>query len=64
MHCAYQCIRQSGRNGNWNATVHGRRSHPWDELIGKANEKASVIRDRMSGGWVAIIEALRNALEG
>ncbi|WP_087974304.1 SRPBCC family protein [Oceanobacillus rekensis] len=34
-----------------------------DELVGKANEKASVIRERMSGGWVGIIEDLRKAVE-
>ncbi|WP_274306927.1 SRPBCC family protein [Solibacillus daqui] len=34
-----------------------------DELIGKANEKASVIHDRMSGGWINIIGNLRKSLE-
>ena len=35
-----------------------------DDMIGKAREKASVIRDRMSGGWVGIVETLRRILEG
>jgi len=43
--------------------IHGGWKGP-DELIGKANEKASVIRDRMSGGWVGIIENLRKIVEG
>ncbi|MBC6971421.1 SRPBCC domain-containing protein [Bacillus sp. Xin] len=36
-----------------------------DETISKANEKASVIRDRMAGGWVAIVnEKLKKVVEG
>jgi uncharacterized protein YndB with AHSA1/START domain len=34
-----------------------------DEMVGKAGEKASVIRDRMSHGWTGIIEALRKTVE-
>lgn len=36
---------------------------PADEIVGKAGEKASVIRDRMSGGWTGILEKLRMHLE-
>jgi uncharacterized protein YndB with AHSA1/START domain len=43
--------------------IHGGWKGP-DEVIGKANEKASVIRDRMSGGWVGIIDKLRKIVEG
>jgi uncharacterized protein YndB with AHSA1/START domain len=43
--------------------IHGGWKRP-DEIIGKANEKASVIRDRMSGGWVGILEKLRVIAEG
>ncbi|MBO1581287.1 SRPBCC domain-containing protein [Bacillus sp. XF8] len=36
-----------------------------DETISKANEKSSVIRDRMAGGWVAIVnEKLKKVVEG
>ncbi|MRX53010.1 SRPBCC domain-containing protein [Bacillus idriensis] len=36
-----------------------------DDVIGKANEKSSVIRDRMNGGWVGIVnERLKKAVEG
>jgi uncharacterized protein YndB with AHSA1/START domain len=34
-----------------------------DDVIGKAGEKASVIRGRMSGGWVGILEELRKIAE-
>lgn len=35
-----------------------------DELVGKAQEKTSVIRDRMAGGWTAIVnERLKKAAE-
>ncbi|RPK01476.1 SRPBCC family protein [Priestia endophytica] len=34
-----------------------------DELMEKANEKASVIHGRMSGGWIGIIENLRRTVE-
>jgi uncharacterized protein YndB with AHSA1/START domain len=36
---------------------------PADEIVGKAGEKASVIRERMSHGWTGILEKLRNVLE-
>jgi uncharacterized protein YndB with AHSA1/START domain len=36
---------------------------PADEIVGKAGEKASVIRDRMSQGWTGIVEKLRVMLE-
>jgi len=33
-------------------------------LIGKANEKSSVIRGKMDGGWTGIVnERLRKAVE-
>ncbi|MCY8233094.1 SRPBCC family protein [Priestia endophytica] len=34
-----------------------------DELMEKANEKASVIHGRMSGRWIGIIENLRRTVE-
>lgn len=34
-----------------------------DELMNKANEKASVIYGRMSGGWVGILGNLRRTVE-
>lgn len=34
-----------------------------DEIVGKAGEKASVIRDRMSHGWTGIVEKLRGIVE-
>ncbi|MFY4775763.1 SRPBCC family protein [Metabacillus sp. RGM 3146] len=35
-----------------------------EDLIGKANEKTSIIRDRMAGGWISIVnERLRNTVE-
>ena len=42
--------------------VHGGWKDP-DAVIGKANEKSSVIRDRMSGGWAGIVEELRKIVE-
>jgi uncharacterized protein YndB with AHSA1/START domain len=36
---------------------------PADEIVGKAGEKASVIRERMSHGWTGILENLRKLLE-
>jgi uncharacterized protein YndB with AHSA1/START domain len=42
--------------------IHGGWGHP-DDIQPKANEKASVIRDRMSGGWVGIVEKLRKTVE-
>jgi len=36
-----------------------------DDIQQKANEKASVVRDRMNGGWENIVnEKLRKAVEG
>ncbi|AIK38572.1 SRPBCC domain-containing protein [Bacillus pseudomycoides] len=36
-----------------------------DTILPKANEKSSVIRDRMAGGWVAIVnEKLKKVVEG
>ncbi|MBY0599846.1 SRPBCC family protein [Bacillus bingmayongensis] len=44
--------------------IHGGWKQP-DETISKANEKSSVIRDRMAGGWVAIVnEKLKKVVEG
>ena len=34
-----------------------------DEIVTKAGEKASVIRDRMSQGWTGIVERLREIVE-
>jgi len=43
--------------------IHSGWKHP-DALIGKANEKSSVIRDRMSNGWVDIVNVrLKKAVE-
>ena len=42
--------------------IHGGWKQP-DELIGKAGEKSSVIRDRMAGGWIGITENFRKSLE-
>lgn len=35
-----------------------------DEMIRKAGQKASVIRDNMSGGWVGILNKLKKLVEG
>ncbi|MBJ8206143.1 SRPBCC domain-containing protein, partial [Bacillus cereus] len=44
--------------------IHGGWKHP-DEILPKANAKSSIIRDRMSGGWVAIVnEKLKKVVEG
>ncbi len=34
-----------------------------EEIVGKANEKASVIRDRMNQGWTSIVENLGKVVE-
>ena len=34
-----------------------------DEIIAKANQKASVIRDNMASGWTGILEKLRQLME-
>lgn len=34
-----------------------------DQLVSKANEKNSVIRDRMAQGWTGIVENLRKGVE-
>ena len=34
-----------------------------DEIIGKAGEKASVIHDRMSGGWTGILQKFKAIME-
>ncbi|PEY42470.1 hypothetical protein CN354_03235 [Bacillus cereus] len=44
--------------------IHGGWKQP-DTVLPKANEKSSVIRDRMAGGWVAIVnEKLKKVVEG
>lgn len=44
--------------------VHGGWKAP-DTILPKPNEKSSVIRERMAGGWVAIVhERLRKVVEG
>jgi uncharacterized protein YndB with AHSA1/START domain len=36
-----------------------------DAIVGKANQKAQDVRDRMSGGWVGIVnERLKKVVEG
>ncbi|WP_456273693.1 SRPBCC family protein [Bacillus sp. AK031] len=36
-----------------------------DDILPKAREKSSIVRDRMNGGWVGIVnENLRKVLEG
>jgi uncharacterized protein YndB with AHSA1/START domain len=42
--------------------IHGGWKTP-DQILPKANEKSSIIRDRMSGGWVGIVENLRKTVE-
>ncbi|WP_404332827.1 SRPBCC domain-containing protein [Mesobacillus maritimus] len=42
--------------------IHGGWKHP-DEIIGKANETSTVIRDRMAHGWVGIVENLKKVVE-
>lgn len=34
-----------------------------DAIIGKANEKAAIIRDRMDGGWNGIVARLKKVAE-
>ncbi|WIY60689.1 SRPBCC family protein [Bacillus arachidis] len=44
--------------------IHGGWKQP-DTILPKANEKSSVIQDRMAGGWVAIVnEKLKRVVEG
>lgn len=44
--------------------IHGGWKQP-DTILPKANEKSSVIRDRMNYGWVAIVnEKLKKVVEG
>jgi uncharacterized protein YndB with AHSA1/START domain len=42
-------------HGGWKAA---------DEIIGKAGQKSSVIRDNMSGGWEGILQKLKRIVEG
>lgn len=42
--------------------IHGGWKSP-DDIIGKAGEKGSVIRDRMNHGWTGIIEKLGKVVE-
>lgn len=43
--------------------IHSGWKHP-DSVIGKANEKSSIIRDRMSNGWVGLVnEKLKKVVE-
>lgn len=42
--------------------IHAGWKHP-DEVIGKANETSSVIRDRMAQGWIGIVENLKKVVE-
>ncbi|MFC3884955.1 SRPBCC domain-containing protein [Bacillus songklensis] len=44
--------------------IHSGWKHP-DAILPKANEKSSVIRDRMEHGWVGLVnERLRKVVEG
>ncbi|WP_459503254.1 SRPBCC family protein [Bacillus sp. C1] len=44
--------------------IHGGWKQP-DTILPKPNEKSSIIRDRMAGGWVAIVnEKLKKVVEG
>ncbi|WP_047151743.1 SRPBCC family protein [Aneurinibacillus tyrosinisolvens] len=42
--------------------IHGGWKNP-DDVLAKANEKSSIIRDRMDHGWAAINERLRKVVE-
>jgi uncharacterized protein YndB with AHSA1/START domain len=42
-------------HGGWKAA---------EEIIGKAGQKSSVIRDNMSGGWEGILQKLKRIVEG
>lgn len=44
--------------------IHGGWKHP-DTILPKPNAKSSIIRERMNGGWVAIVnEKLKKVVEG
>lgn len=44
--------------------IHGGWKHP-DEILPKANQKSSVIRDTMEKGWVGIVhQRLKQVIEG
>jgi len=43
--------------------IHAGWKHP-DEIIGKANEASAVIRNRMEQGWTAIVQKLKQVVEG
>jgi uncharacterized protein YndB with AHSA1/START domain len=42
--------------------IHGGWKQP-DTILPKANMKSSIIHDRMSGGWIGIVEKLRTTVE-
>ncbi|MFD2616294.1 SRPBCC family protein [Terrilactibacillus laevilacticus] len=42
--------------------IHGGWKHP-NDILPKANEKSSVIRDRMNHGWAKMVESLRKVVE-
>jgi len=57
-------LRDLGENKTEFTLIHGGWKHP-DEILPKANAKSSIIRDRMNGGWVAIVnEKLKKVVEG
>ncbi|MDM5372566.1 SRPBCC domain-containing protein [Bacillus cereus] len=57
-------LKDLGDNKTEFTLIHGGWKHP-DEILPKANAKSSIIRDRMSGGWVAIVnEKLKKVVEG
>lgn len=41
-------------HGGWKTT---------DEILPKAHEKSGIIRDRMNGGWVGIVQKLKQVVE-
>lgn len=55
-------ILKEAEEGTEFTLVHGGWKQQ-DDVVGKAGEKASVIRDRMSGGWTGITEKLRQLAE-
>jgi uncharacterized protein YndB with AHSA1/START domain len=34
-----------------------------DEILPKANEKSGIIRDRMNGGWIGLVQKLKQVVE-
>ncbi|MEW8988215.1 MAG: SRPBCC domain-containing protein [Bacillus sp. (in: firmicutes)] len=53
-------LKESGDQTEF-TVIHGGWKHA-DEVVGKAGEKSSVIRDRMNQGWIGIVENLRQQM--